>query len=127
MKRLLLFLMFISCVNFSFSQSWGIVGSATPNGWNGIDIPMTYNVDSAIWEATVELGDGEIKFRADNNWSGINYGDVEPDGVLDQVAFDFGVVFVSRIDLDQPFEGCGEHVEERFQTLLIIAGLASVT
>ena len=76
MKRLLLFLMLISCVNFSFSQSWGIVGSATPNGWNGIDIPMTYNIDLAIWEATVELGNGEIKFRADNNWSGINYGDV---------------------------------------------------
>lgn len=82
MKRLLLFFAFILCINFTFSQTWGIVGSSTPNGWGGPDLPMTYNVDLDIWEATVEFTNGEIKFRADNNWDN-NYGDNDYDGSLE--------------------------------------------
>ncbi|SNR39001.1 protein of unknown function [Lutibacter agarilyticus] len=82
MKRLLLFFAFILCVNFSFSQGWGIVGSATPNGWGGPDIPMTFNVDLDIWEATVEFTDGEVKFRENNDWAN-NYGDNGIDGSLE--------------------------------------------
>ncbi|MDO4511372.1 MAG: DUF5115 domain-containing protein [Bacteroidales bacterium] len=50
----------------------GLIGSATPNGWDG-DTPMTYNVTDGCWEITVDLVAGEIKFRANGGWD-INWG-----------------------------------------------------
>ncbi|HCE55768.1 MAG TPA: hypothetical protein DER05_12530 [Lutibacter sp.] len=64
-------------------SNWGIVGTATPNGWDGADIPLTYDAISNKWSAVVSLTNGEIKFRNDNNWI-VNYGDNEPDGILDR-------------------------------------------
>ena len=54
--------------------SWGIVGSAAPNGWNGPDVAMTYNPYNDTWNTIVGLLDGEIKFRLNNDWA-VNYGD----------------------------------------------------
>ena len=61
--------------------NWGIAGSATPNGWGGPDVVLN-ETENKIFEATVELTDGLIKFRRNNNW-GENYGDLEGDGILD--------------------------------------------
>ena len=47
----------------------GIIGSATPKGWDG-DTNMTYNPEERCWELkNVELIDGEMKFRHTNDWS----------------------------------------------------------
>ena len=47
----------------------GIIGSATPKGWDG-DTNMTYNPEERSWELKdVELTDGEMKFRHTNDWS----------------------------------------------------------
>ena len=47
----------------------GIIGSATPKGWDG-DTEMTYNPEERCWELkNVELIDGEMKFRHTNDWS----------------------------------------------------------
>ena len=47
----------------------GIIGSATPKGWDG-DTNMTYNPEERCWELMdVELTDGEMKFRHTNDWS----------------------------------------------------------
>ena len=47
----------------------GIIGSATPKGWDG-DTNMTYNPEERCWELkNVELTDGEMKFRHTNDWS----------------------------------------------------------
>ena len=47
----------------------GIIGSATPKGWDG-DTDMTYNPEERCWELKdVELIDGEMKFRHTNDWS----------------------------------------------------------
>ena len=47
----------------------GIIGSATPKGWDG-DTNMTYNPEERCWELKdVELTDGEMKFRHTNDWS----------------------------------------------------------
>ena len=47
----------------------GIIGSATPKGWDG-DTDMTYNPEERCWELKdVELTDGEMKFRHTNDWS----------------------------------------------------------
>lgn len=49
-------------------KTWGIVGSATPNGWNGPDYVMDDGDAEGQYFATVALTAGEIKFRFNNNW-----------------------------------------------------------
>ena len=47
----------------------GIIGNATPSGW-GADTDMTYNPTERCWEIKgVELSDGEMKFRANDDWA----------------------------------------------------------
>ena len=48
-------------------SAWGVVGSATPNGWNKPDIPM-WNAADGTLVAYATLTDGEIKFRKDQDW-----------------------------------------------------------
>jgi len=75
-------------VNFSSmtytmeEYSWGIVGSATTNGWGGPDMMFHYNSFQDDWRAVVTLGDGEVKFRFNNDWA-INYGDDGVDGTIE--------------------------------------------
>tara|TARA_Y200000002_G_scaffold375481_1_gene377837 strand:- start:1807 stop:3123 length:1317 start_codon:yes stop_codon:yes gene_type:complete len=75
-------------VNFSSmtytmeEYSWGIVGSATTNGWDGPDMMFHYNSFQDDWRAVVTLGDGEVKFRFNNDW-GVNYGDDGADGTME--------------------------------------------
>ena len=75
-------------VNFSSmtytmeTYSWGIVGSATPNQWNGPDLMLHYNSYQDDWRAVVTLGEGEVKFRFNNDW-GLNYGDDGADGSME--------------------------------------------
>lgn len=52
---------------------WGLIGSATPDGWNS-DQNMTYDVATNKWSITLSLKAGEIKFRANDDWA-INLGD----------------------------------------------------
>jgi starch-binding outer membrane protein SusE/F len=53
--------------------TWGIVGSATANGWNGPDQAMTYDPVADVWRAVVTVIDGDIKFRQNNDWAN-NFG-----------------------------------------------------
>ena len=75
-------------VNFSSmtytmeEYSWGFVGSATTNGWGGPDMMFHYNSFQDDWRAVVTLGDGEVKFRFNNDWA-INYGDDGADGSME--------------------------------------------
>lgn len=47
----------------------GIIGNATPKGWDG-DTNMTYKPEERCWELkNVELTNGEMKFRHTNDWS----------------------------------------------------------
>lgn len=63
---------------------WGLVGSATPNGWDGPDTKFTPDYSNpGVWIIdSITLVDGQLKVRANDAWD-INYGDLEPDGVLD--------------------------------------------
>jgi hypothetical protein len=47
----------------------GLIGSATPNGWDTPDQPMEYNPATGTWSITVTLVAGEIKFRLNNGWA----------------------------------------------------------
>lgn len=51
----------------------GIIGDATPNGWDA-STPMTYSKEDGAWVIKdVTLKDGELKFRANDAWD-INWG-----------------------------------------------------
>lgn len=57
-------------------QTLGIVGDAA-NGWDekpDNDIPFRFDTDKQTFVVTTTLKNGEIKFRADNKWGGIEYG-----------------------------------------------------
>jgi hypothetical protein len=62
-------------------NSIGLIGSATPGGWDD-ETPMVQDPDDkSVWRLQVTLVDGEAKFRADNDWA-VNWGSDEfPAGV----------------------------------------------
>jgi hypothetical protein len=61
--------------------AWGLIGSATPDGWNS-DQNLTYDGTSKTWTITLNLTAGEIKFRANDAWD-INFGDDGANGTLE--------------------------------------------
>ena len=63
-------------------SAWGIVGSATPNGWGDPDEDM-YETGTDQYALYLELVAGAMKFRFDNGWD-INLGDNDADGSLEQ-------------------------------------------
>lgn len=56
-------------------KPWGLVGSATPKGWDGPDVLLMpdFAKDGYFFANNVKLVDGEVKFRQDNKWEN-NYG-----------------------------------------------------
>ena len=65
------------------ANTWAIIGDGTPNSWNEPDTDLRYDFDRNVWTTTVDLTDGFLKFRANNDWA-LNYGDnTEADGILD--------------------------------------------
>nr|WP_315155352.1 serine hydrolase [uncultured Flavobacterium sp.] len=67
-----------------FIPSWGVIGSATTNGWDGKDIKMTSDtVNKMIWKILgIKLVAGEMKFRFNNDWNE-SYGDNSQDRILE--------------------------------------------
>ncbi len=60
---------------------WGVIGSATPTGWDS-DTDFVYDETEDVLKVTLDLTEGEIKFRANDDWT-LNFGDVDGDNVLD--------------------------------------------
>lgn len=82
--------------------NWGIVGAATPGGWDN-STALTYNATSKKWEGTVVMTAGEFKFRANNSWD-INFG-----GPAEEMTFggpnlsvDAGGTYFVQLDLSNP-------------------------
>lgn len=65
----------------SLKTIWGVLGSATKGGWDK-DQDLTYDPKSGAWTAEVVLTQGEVKFRANDDWT-LAYGDGNADGVPD--------------------------------------------
>ena len=61
-------------------NSMGIIGDATPGGWD-TDTEMNFDTQKQRFWVDVTLSAGEFKFRADNDWT-INFGGA--DGLLSQ-------------------------------------------
>jgi starch-binding outer membrane protein SusE/F len=69
---------FLKIGNYS---SVGIIGDATPGGWDNETGMVQDANDKSIWRGRLDLIAGECKFRANNNWD-INWGgDGFPSGV----------------------------------------------
>ena len=67
----------LNSLTYSFmNTSWGLIGDATPGGWDA-DTDMTYDTENRVWTLTTDLGAGEIKFRANDAWD-LNYGETDP-------------------------------------------------
>ncbi|RUT71150.1 SusF/SusE family outer membrane protein [Flavobacterium cupreum] len=62
--------------------NWGLIGSATPNGWNDPDTDLNYDLATKKYSYVGPLTVGEIKFRLDDGWA-VNYGDDGNDKKLD--------------------------------------------
>lgn len=64
-------------------SAWGVVGSGA-NDWGGAgpDLPFYTTAQADVLVAYVNLKDGEIKFRENNDW-GNNLGDDGADGTLE--------------------------------------------
>ncbi len=52
--------------------SFGIIGTATPGGWN-TDTDMVYDPEAQAWKITQYLVPGALKFRLNDSWT-VNYG-----------------------------------------------------
>jgi hypothetical protein len=63
-------------------SSWGVVGSGY-NDWGAFEDAPFYTTDTdGVLVAYVNLIDGEIKFRENNEWNN-DFGDTDADGTLD--------------------------------------------
>lgn len=51
---------------------WGIIGDATPGGWDS-ETKMQFDRELNVLTITTDLNQGEMKFRANQNWD-FNYG-----------------------------------------------------
>jgi len=91
------------------AYTWGLVGDATTNGWDGPDMPLSYDSFTDTWRAQVKLNDGEFKVRLNNDW-GTNYGDTGLDGNLNDggdnipVTFGYYEIIVNLNDLTYTLE-----------------------
>lgn len=69
--------------------SWGLIGDATPGGWDK-DTDMIYDNEAGVWRLTTALTAGKIKFRLNDDW-GTNYGEDNGDSVLEAGGADISV------------------------------------
>jgi len=64
--------------------SVGIIGTATPNGWDSDTDMVQSDIVPHLWTLDITLADGEMKFRADDDWA-VNWGGVDfPNGIAVQ-------------------------------------------
>ncbi len=54
-------------------DAWGIIGSATPTGWDS-DTLLDFDSTTSTYSMIINLVPGEFKFRLNQDW-GTNYGD----------------------------------------------------
>lgn len=70
-------------------HSWGLIGDATPGGWDA-DTNFKYDNAAGVWRLTTPLKTGFIKFRFNDDW-GTNYGEDNGDNVLEQGGADIEI------------------------------------
>lgn len=83
---------------------WGLIGSATANGWDS-DQDLTYDAVSGAWTISTNLKEGEVKFRANDAWD-LNYGDDGKDALLEaggaNIVIPAAGYYTLKLFLDKP-------------------------
>lgn len=83
---------------------WGLIGSATPGGWDA-DTDMTYDATENALTLTVDLTAEEIKFRANDDWA-LNFGDDGTDAILERDGANIAIptpgTYLVKLFLDKP-------------------------
>lgn len=87
------------------STTWGIIGAATPGGWDN-STSLTYNQETKKWEGIVVMSAAAFKFRANNAWE-INLGmDDDGDGSMNyggpDLMQDTAGTYKVELDLSNP-------------------------
>ena len=73
----------------SVKTDWGLIGDATPTGWDS-DTNLEFDPVSKEWSIIIELKKGSFKFRANDGWD-INFGDAGANGTLEYGADNIAV------------------------------------
>ncbi|WP_180335766.1 SusE domain-containing protein [Labilibaculum filiforme] len=88
----------------------GLVGDATPNGWNTPDTKMDYNSVDRTWEITADLTNGNFKFRLNDGWAWNLGGNGTADGSTDNYDDDNKTVQLSQGGKNIPVsDGAGNY------------------
>ncbi len=95
----------LAALTYTFIKTvWGIIGSATANGWDS-DQNMTYDAAENAWTITADLVAGEVKFRANDDW-GLNYGDDGANAILEEGGANISIpangTYLLKLYLDSP-------------------------
>jgi len=61
--------------------SWGIIGAATPTGWDS-DTDLVYDPVTKTLSVDIDLVPDKFKFRGNNEWGQFDLGTVDEDGFL---------------------------------------------
>ncbi len=73
----------IGSVDMNSITGIGLIGDATPNGWDAPDTPLTYSQSEKVFMATgVEMVSGTFKFRSNDTWGVTEWGDTGTAGEL---------------------------------------------
>jgi hypothetical protein len=81
----------------SVKTNWGIIGDATPTGWDS-DTNMDFDPVTKEWKVIIELKAGKIKFRANDGWD-INLGDTRANGNLEYGGTDIVVAQAGKYEI----------------------------
>ncbi|MDM8160672.1 SusE domain-containing protein [Labilibaculum sp. K2S] len=88
----------------------GLVGDATPNGWDTPDTKMDYNSTDRTWEITADLTNGNFKFRLNDGWAWNLGGNGTADGSTDNYDSDNKTVQLSQGGKNIPvLDGAGNY------------------
>ncbi|MUP39498.1 SusF/SusE family outer membrane protein [Labilibaculum sp. 44] len=88
----------------------GLVGDATPNGWNTPDSKMDYNSVDRTWDITINLTNGNFKFRLNDGWAWNLGGNGTADGSADNYNADNKTVLLSQGGKNIPVpDGAGNY------------------
>lgn len=84
-------------------DGWGIIGSATPTGWDN-DTLLDFDATTNTYSMIIELVPGEFKFRLNHDW-GTNYGDNGNDLSLDSGGANIPVTLEGTYYITADFSG----------------------
>lgn len=83
---------------------WGLIGSATKNGWDS-DQDLRYDPKENAWVISADLVKGEVKFRANDGWD-LNYSDDGANVILEangaNIAIPSAGTYIIKLFLGKP-------------------------